>query len=129
LFAHIYVDSGRAQISAHAQRFDAPSAMQLVDKTPLVKVLHFDGFETKGHITFDCSAPAYMVRCRVFNGAGSKWDVQYSDAGTDGSFKTVGRIELTRYSANPQSPGEFFETGHQSLFSGEYTMVPTRLSG
>lgn len=91
-----------AQISAHASRFDAASALQLTDKTPLVKVLHFDNL-ANGWLAFDCKAPVYMVRVRVFNGVGSKWDVQYSDTGAEGSFKSCGRIELASSEWNAAS--------------------------
>jgi hypothetical protein len=91
LFAGI---SEASQITAHASRFDAHSAMQLTDKTPLVKVLHFDNMKD-GWVAFDCKAPTYMVRVRVFNGKDTKWDVQYSDSGADASWKTCSRIELT----------------------------------
>ena len=83
-----------AQVSAQATRFEASHALSLFDKTPLTRVLHFDGAAARGAwVAFDAKRPVYMVKVRVFNGMGSKFDVEYSDNSQD--WKPCGKLDLT----------------------------------
>ena len=84
-----------AQIRAQASKFDITKSLSLVDQTHIggVQVLHFDSIEPlNSWIAFDFKDSYHMVRSRVYNGADSEWQIQYSD--DYNSWKTCANVSF-----------------------------------